>query len=58
MAKEGIVKALWYYSLNNEKGNFVKSPMISSMPTFIDVFIRKSAARSRQVPIGRRLNFY
>jgi tripartite-type tricarboxylate transporter receptor subunit TctC len=38
MAKEGIVKALWYYPLKDEKGNFVKSPTISDMPTFIDVY--------------------
>lgn len=38
MAKEGIVKALWYYPLKNERGQFVKSPLVPEMKTFLEVY--------------------
>ncbi len=38
MGKEGIVKALWYYPLKNDQGQFVKSPLVPEMKTFLEVY--------------------
>jgi tripartite-type tricarboxylate transporter receptor subunit TctC len=38
MGKAGIVKALWYYPLKNDRGHFVKSPLIPEMKSFLEIY--------------------
>ena len=38
MAKNGIVKALWYYPSKDASGNYVKNPLVPKMQSVIDVY--------------------